>query len=121
MTMKNPRIEEETFGKLNFLKNFTTEWWQLKHFWNFHPWGNLIQFDEFAYFSNGLVQNSSPGVPEWWNLEGGWESLGTTKNLSRGTEAGEVCDQLGPLVMNAVYRGMKYYPVIYRDYFISQL
>ena len=31
-------------------------WWQLKHFWNFHPepWGNDPIWR--AYFSNGLVQ-----------------------------------------------------------------
>ncbi len=35
-----------------------TRWWQLKYFWNFHPYllGKMNPFWR-AYFSNGLVKN----------------------------------------------------------------
>ena len=37
-------------------QNFSRVVVELEYFWNFHPeaWGKMIQFDERAYFSNGL-------------------------------------------------------------------
>ena len=40
---------------------YISGWWQLKHFWNFHPeyWGRFQPILTFAYFSNGWEKTTN--------------------------------------------------------------
>ena len=50
-------------GCLPWISKTMSRWWQLKHFWNFHPdpWGFMIQFDGCICFK-WLEPNQQLGI-----------------------------------------------------------